>query len=139
MKVFLSHKMTGLTEEEVMKIRNEALEYLQETYGEIELIDNYHHKDVPENAGRLWHLGTSIRMMEEADAIYFCDGWEDAKGCCIEYEICKTYGIKILPRQIRSCLSNITQKKSRFLTVDCYTDILGAEEMERSYNEKSKI
>lgn len=98
MKVFLSHKMTGLTEEEVMKIRNEALEYLQETYGEIELIDNYHHKDVPENAGRLWHLGTSIRMMEEADAVYFCDGWEEAKGCCIEYEICKMYNNKILSR-----------------------------------------
>lgn len=54
MKVFLSHKTTGLTEKEVMKIRKDALDYLQSKYGEIELIDNYN--------------------MEKVDAIYFCPG-----------------------------------------------------------------
>ena len=74
MKVFLSHPMSGLSESEVMNIRNEAVKLLTEKYGEIKIIDNYHHNNVvPENAGRLWHLGTSIRQMEEADAIYFCN------------------------------------------------------------------
>lgn len=96
MKVFLSHKMNGLTEDEVMKIRQDALCYLKSRYGDIDLIDNYHHENVPEDARRLWHLGTSIKMMEQADAIYFCDGWETAKGCLIEKHICDSYGLNVI-------------------------------------------
>lgn len=96
MKVFLSHKMSGLTEEQVMNLRYQALEYLIGKYGNnIELIDNYHHEDVPENAGRIWHLGTSIRMMEEADLIVFCPGWKEANGCKIEYTICRLYDLRL--------------------------------------------
>ena len=91
MKVFLSHQMSGLSEEKVYQIRKTALDFLQSKYGQIEVIDNYHHKNVPDNAGRLWHLGTSIRMMEQADLIYFCEGWTNAKGCLIEKAICDVY------------------------------------------------
>lgn len=93
MKVFLSHQMSGLSEAEVMEIRNNALNNLKSKFGEVELIDNYHHEDVPKEAGRLWHLGTSIRMMEKADLIYFCAGWKNAKGCLIERHICDIYGL----------------------------------------------
>lgn len=98
MKVFLSHKMNGLTKEQVKIIRVEATLYLKTRYGQnIEIIDNYNHKDVPENAGRLWHLGTSIKQMEEADAVYFCKGHcEDANGCKVERMICELYGLKVL-------------------------------------------
>ena len=96
MKVFISQPMHGLTEEEVMCERANCLKWLQEKYEDVELIDNYHHDDAPENAGRLWHLGRSIQMMEEADAVFFCLGWAGAKGCCIEYEIAVQYGLKIL-------------------------------------------
>ena len=95
--VFLSHKMNGLTDDEVFEIRDNAVKYLEEKYGRVvHVIDNFHHENVPEDAGRIWHLGESIKKMEEADAIYFCPGWMDAKGCQIEYEICRTYGLKIL-------------------------------------------
>ncbi len=96
MKVMLSHPMSGMSESDVMKLRKMMTEYLKARYGKIEIIDNYHHKNVPENAGRLWHLGTSIRMMEEADAIFFCPGWQSAKGCKIEYAICKLYNLNII-------------------------------------------
>lgn len=97
MKVFLSHKMHGITEEEAMAIRNKALAYLKKHYGEdIELIDNYHHENVPEGAGRLWHLGTSIRMMEQADAVFFCDQGSMARGCKVELRICELYEIRVL-------------------------------------------
>ena len=117
MKVFLSHKMSGLTEDEVMTIRNNAIGYLTSKYGEIEVIDNYHHENVPENAGRLWHLGTSIRQMEEADAIYFCDmlidDWRTAKGCLMEFYIASLYGLKILNTDIE-----MKQKFHSFLLTD---------------------
>lgn len=79
-----------------MTERERILKWLQEKYGDVELIDNYNHDDAPENAGRLWHLGRSIQMMEEADAILFVIGWSRAKGCLVEYEVAVQYGLKIL-------------------------------------------
>lgn len=97
MLVFLSHPMHGLNDEEVMEIRSAAYRYLKGVYGEnIRLIDNYSHRDAPEDAGRLWHLGRSIQQMENADAIYFCPGWENAKGCRIEERIAREYGLRVL-------------------------------------------
>lgn len=97
MEVFLSHPMHGLTDEEVMEIRSAAYRYLKRVYGDdIRLIDNYRHSDAPENAGRLWHLGCSIQQMEKADAIYFCPGWETARGCRIEERIAREYGLRVL-------------------------------------------
>lgn len=51
---------------------------------------------LPKNSGRLWYLGRSIQQMEEADAIYFCEGWEDARGCLIERQVAEKYGLRIL-------------------------------------------
>lgn len=96
MKVFLSHPMHGLTEEQIMSIRDSAYYYLRSVYGNIELIDNYFHKDAPKNARCLWHLGRSIQQLEEADAIYFCEEWENARGCLIERQVAEKYGLRIL-------------------------------------------
>ena len=96
MKVFLSHPMHGLTKEQIMSIRDSAYYYLRSVYGNIKLIDNYFHEDALKNAGRLWHLGRSIQQMEEADAIYFCEGWEYARGCLIERQVAEKYRLRIL-------------------------------------------
>lgn len=94
MKVFLSHPMTELSEPAIIKVRTTALEHLKKMYGDdVTIIDNYNHTNAPDNAGRVWHLGTSIAMMEEADLIYFCGGWESTKGCLIEHSICKMYNL----------------------------------------------
>lgn len=34
--------------------------------------------------------------MANADAVYFMEGWQNARGCVIEHMICEKYGIKIL-------------------------------------------
>ena len=96
MKVFLSHPMHGLTEEQIMSIRDSAYYYLRSVYGNIEIIDKLHIYEAPKNSGRLWHLGRSIQQMEEADAIYSCEGWENARGCLIERQVAEKYGLRIL-------------------------------------------
>lgn len=96
MKVFLSHPMNGLSESEIMSIRDSAYTYLQAVYGNIKIIDNLHLYEAPKGAGRLWHLGRSIQQLEEADAIYFCGDWEDARGCCVEERVARYYGLKVL-------------------------------------------
>lgn len=51
MKVFLSHPMHELTEEQIMSIRDSAYYYLRSVYGNIEIIDNLHMYEAPK---KLW-------------------------------------------------------------------------------------
>lgn len=101
MKVFLSHAMSGLDEGSIMELRQRATDYLNQFYNDIEIIDNYHHENVPDDAGRLWHLGTSITQLDKADAIYFCDD-SDANGCRVELLIANLYNLRVLNKKVGS-------------------------------------
>ena len=103
-KLFCSQPFSNKTEYELKYERYGALVTLQTIFGidlsNFEIIDNYHHPEIPENAGRLMRLGRrlmrlggGIQQMADADLVYFCKGWESSKECQIEKDICKTYGI----------------------------------------------
>ena len=99
MKIMLSHPMSGIPEDEVMDLRRiTSLMLIGKLGADTETIDNYHHDDAPESAGRLWHLGRSIQQMGEVDAVYFCGDYGNSKalGCLVEHIICRLYKIKIL-------------------------------------------
>ena len=38
--------------------------------------------------------------MSECDTVYFCKGWENARGCKIEHEVAKSYGYKYHIRKV---------------------------------------
>ena len=93
MNVFLSQPMNGLTDEEIIATRDKYLKYLQEKYGDVELIDSFNHPDAPEDAGPLWYLGRSIQLMADADMVCFVPGWRSARGCVVEELVASKYGI----------------------------------------------
>lgn len=93
MKVFISQPMYGFTDEEVMETRAKAVEFVRRVHGEVEVIESYIHENVPETAGRLWHLGESIKLMSDADLVVFCPGYETARGCLVEKTVCDEYDI----------------------------------------------
>ena len=41
----------------------------------------------------LKYLAKSLEAIADVDVVYFIHGWNDARGCKIEYECCKAYGI----------------------------------------------
>lgn len=98
-KVMISQPMAGKTEEEIKEARAKATEYL-ESKG-YEVVDSYippyefllfskiKHESV-------WFLGKSIQHMSFCDAVFFCKGRERARGCRIEHEIAKAYGLEII-------------------------------------------
>ena len=47
------------------------------------------------NEGPVWCLGESIKLLQDADCAIFAPGWDKARGCRIEYQVCKDYGIDI--------------------------------------------
>lgn len=101
LKVFISQPMRGLSDEQIYKIRAEAERSVLEKFGAdvpVHFIGSLVKEYAPDGAknGPLWYLGLSIEMLSDADAAYFSDGWKDARGCIIEHEACKMYGIDII-------------------------------------------
>lgn len=103
MKIFISQPMRGLTIGEIADRRFEIFtsfcQMISIRYPDlkIELIDSYN-KNIPMdicdvNKRSVWCLGDSIKLMVEADLVIFDTSWREARGCCIEHEICERYGI----------------------------------------------
>lgn len=95
-KIFISQPMNGKTNEEILKAREDITARLSAQFARcntyIEIIDSFF-KDAPHDAKPLWYLGESIKLMSEADIVFFCDGWQAARGCQIEHDCTIEYGI----------------------------------------------
>lgn len=95
-KLFISQPMRGKTDEEILKERKEAIEAAERILGEeVEVIDSFFEK-APVDAKPLWFLGKSIELLSDADIVFFAKGWEEARGCKIEYECAVEYGIIVI-------------------------------------------
>lgn len=97
MKIFISQPMRGKTKEEILSVRQLAIEEAERELGErVEVIESYF-EDAPNDGNvPLWHLGKSIVLLSSADAVYFAKGWEDARGCRIERICAEQYGVRII-------------------------------------------
>lgn len=94
-RVMISQPMANRTEEDVRQERKAIIEKFNNMH--IDVIDTIFTDEVPidYNAG-VYYLGKSIKEMSKADALFMCDGWREARGCRIEYQVAREYGIKIL-------------------------------------------
>ena len=97
MKVMISQPMNGVPDFEVRETQN----YLKKEFSKynIEVVDSFL-TEVPSTEirnPRIFYLGRTIQnFLSDVDAVYFCTGWERAKGCRIERDICEEYNIPIL-------------------------------------------
>ena len=90
-KIFISQPMNGKTTEEIENERNYIIDRLRENEC-VEIIDSFF-KNTPHDTKPLWYLGESIKLMSEADVVFFCNGWQTARGCQIEHDCALEYGI----------------------------------------------
>lgn len=96
MKVFISQPMNGKSDEQILSVRQKALESVKRNYNEdVEVIDSFF-QNAPHDAKPLWFLGKSLELMADADVVFFAKGWEDARGCRIENECAIAYGIDVI-------------------------------------------
>ena len=95
-KLFISQPMKNKSDEEILKERKRAIEIARNSLDEeIEVVDSFF-QNAPYDAKPLWFLGKSLELLSNADVAYFADGWKDARGCRIEHECAKEYGIQII-------------------------------------------
>lgn len=97
-KIFISQPMKDRTTEEIMQERNRITirwknEIAKWKGKSVEIINSYFGEGASKNPTD--SLGKSISLMSEADLVVFAPGWENARGCRIEHEVAKEYGLQI--------------------------------------------
>ena len=96
MKVFISQPMTGRLNEEILNERNEVIEILKNKYNDVEVLDSYFEDYDPQNGSiPLKYLAKSIEVLADADVLLCVGNWKNSRGCKVEHECAKQYGIKI--------------------------------------------
>jgi hypothetical protein len=103
MKAMLSQPMAGKTQEEIIETRNKAIQALTEKGYEIVntlFTDEWYSRDSMTARGvvqiPLCFLAKSLESMSLCHTAYFCKGWETTRGCRLEHEAAKAYGLDIL-------------------------------------------
>lgn len=103
MKAMLSQPMAGKSEEEIVATRNKAIEFLTSKGYEIVntlFTDEWYSQEAMKERGvvqvPLCFLAKSLENMSLCHVAYFCKGWEKARGCRIEHEAAKSYGLTVL-------------------------------------------
>lgn len=97
--------MNGLSEEQILYARADAIKQIEgngyavaDTYFRDGLIIPPGVKNVP-----LYYLARSLQFMASCDAVYLCEGWENARGCKIEHAAAIAYGLEIHGYELTCC------------------------------------
>ena len=103
MKAMLSQPMNGKTDEEIVTTRDKAVEKLESMGYEVVntlFTDEWYSNEAMKERSvvqiPLCFLAKSLENMSLCHAAYFCKGWENARGCRIEHEAAKAYGLTII-------------------------------------------
>ena len=106
MKARLSQPMGGKTEEEIVATRERAISFLTEKGYEVIntlFTDEWYSRESMTARGvvqiPLCFLAKSLENMSLCHTVYFCKGWENARGCLIEHEAAKAYGLEVIYEQ----------------------------------------
>ena len=102
-KAMISQPMGGKTEDEIVATREKAISALEEKgYKVVNTLftDEWYSKEKMEERGvvqiPLCFLAKSLENMSLCHTAYFCKGWENSRGCRIEHEAAKAYGLDII-------------------------------------------
>lgn len=99
----ISQPMNGLTDEEIEETRERAIKFLKKNGYKVAntlFTDDWYSESAMKERGvvniPIYYLAKSLENMSLCDVAYFCDGWEDARGCRIEHEVAEAYDLDII-------------------------------------------
>ena len=104
-KAMFSQPMAGKTQEEIIATREKAMKVLEKDFTVINTLftDEWYSREKLSERGvvqiPLCFLSKSIENMSLCHAAYFAKGWENARGCKIEHDVAKAYGLEIIYEQ----------------------------------------
>ena len=95
----ISQPMKDISSDDILATREKAINTLEQ-FG-YDVVDSYFADDnglVSDDTKNIpvAYLAKSIAIMAKCNAVYFCRGWETARGCKIEHEIANSYGLAVI-------------------------------------------
>ena len=99
-RIMISQPMSGKSFYEIKETRFKAMDKLEKEG--FEIVNSFFTEEwIALNAGgiknkNLWCLAKSLEVLASCDAVYFCAGWENARGCRIEHEAAVNYGLEVM-------------------------------------------
>lgn len=108
-KIFISYKMDGLTDEEILREKEWLSQYIKSIMGDdVDIIDSYIESDAvfdhliykknsnTVKCNALTYLGGSLSILSIADYLYISENAAYCRGCQIEKAAAQAYGIPVL-------------------------------------------
>lgn len=131
-KIMISQPMNGKTNEEIKKEREMIVKGIEASGAEY--LDTV--LDLSEEKTPLHYLSKSIEYLDKADVVYFMPGWENSRGCRIEFECAKEYGkyIKCITKEEYEKISNVSKdiKKIKIKLKSCFDESIDEKELEEN-------
>ena len=102
-KVMISQPLAGKTEKEIAEVRNRAIAALEAKGYEVQntlFTELWKDRESLTACGvvhtPIYFLARAIDSMSRCHTVYFCKGWQNARGCRIEHTVALSYGAEIL-------------------------------------------
>lgn len=96
MKYFISQPMNGKLGTVIKLERSRIISAIRKVDKNAEFIESYFEDYDPQGGCiPMKFLAKSIQLLADADIAVFLKDWETTRGCVIEYECAKKYGIPI--------------------------------------------
>jgi hypothetical protein len=93
MRIYISGPVTGT---EDYMARFQAAEHKLEEKGYTVINPAKVNAELPDTLAHNEYMVVSLAMMELCDAVYMMDGWQESKGCSIEFEHAFNNGLAIV-------------------------------------------
>ncbi len=92
MKVMIMQPMNGKREAQIRLERQKVIKNLEDLGWQV--VDTIFTEEAPKSCDiAIYYLSKSVEAISKVDAVMFMNGWEKARGCRIEHDICLQYEI----------------------------------------------
>lgn len=96
MRYFISQPMSGKTTETILSEREQVKAEIKKYSKNAEILDSFFPELNPEQGAQpLLYLSKALEVMADADIVVFAKGYNQSKGCRLEYLCAKEYGKSI--------------------------------------------
>jgi len=99
-KAMICQPMNGRSKTEILAERDRVIKILDGWgYDVVDTFFDFNHNDLISKGVvciPLYYLAESILKMSECHAVYFCKGYEDYRGCCVEHYMAEKYGLELM-------------------------------------------
>ena len=97
----MNGKSTEQVKQEMSVIKNDIVNKLGKDVSFIDSIIDGADKSIAIKGDKIgvWYLGESLKMMSEADLVFFAEGFKEARGCMTEYKVAVSYGMYVIEQK----------------------------------------